>query len=141
MAIAEQTAGGRAPFDGPHPANPLNLRKWRCWIKERLALAPCRRSGSQTPHGRALLAGGALGLLVLVGPAGYDWARLSLMQHRLDRRLAALAAERQRLLDEQQRLEHEPAYLEGLIRSTFKVAQPNEYVIPLDVPATRDKNR
>ena len=75
--------------------------------------------------------------LALFGPGAYQWARLSLTQHRLDRRLAQLALERERLTRERQRLESDPAYVEGLIRSTFKLSQPGEYVIPLESASSR----
>ena len=68
----------------------------------------------------------------LFGPGLYDFFWLSLAQRRLDRRLAVLAAERERLSQEEARLRSDPAYVEGLIRSTFKLAQPGEVVIPLE---------
>jgi len=77
-----------------------------------------------------LIAIGAL-LLVLFGPGTYQLIRLSLMQRALDRQLAALSAEQARLQQETERLQHDPAYVEGLIRSTFKVTQPGEYVVSL----------
>jgi cell division protein FtsB len=58
--------------------------------------------------------------------------RLSVQRHRLDRRLAELDARHEALLQEQTRLESDPTYVEGLIRSTFKWAKPGEYVIPLE---------
>ncbi len=39
--------------------------------------------------------------------------------------------------DEQQQLMSNPIYVEGLIRSTFKVAQPDEYVVPLNDRSSR----
>lgn len=69
---------------------------------------------------------------VLFGPGLYELARLSLRQRRLDRELARLSADHERLLRERTRLESDPAYVEGLIRATFKVAKPGEYVIPLE---------
>ncbi len=80
---------------------------------------------------RWVLGIGTAGLLVF-GPGLYQLARLSLRQRQLDRRLAGLEAQRAQLAREQERLESDPAYVEGLIRSTFKVSQPGEYVIPLD---------
>ena len=70
--------------------------------------------------------------LVLFGPGTYELIRLSLQQYQLDRRLNALKAEHERLTKEEARLQSDPTYVEGLIRTTFKVAQPGEYVIPLD---------
>ena len=78
----------------------------------------------------------SLGLLLaaaaLFGPGLVAWIGLSWRQHALDRRLATLSAERKRLTQEQQRLETDPGYVEGLIRTTFKWAQKDELVIPLD---------
>ena len=82
------------------------------------------------------LLGVGLAGLVLFGPGTYELIRLSIRQHRLDRQLAALKAEHERLAKEQERLQSDPAYLEGLIRSTFKVSQPGELVIPLDKSST-----
>ena len=70
--------------------------------------------------------------LALFGPGLVELARLSLMQRRLSRELARLSAEHERLTRERARLEGDPAYVEGLIRSTFKLAKPGEYVIPLE---------
>ena len=88
-------------------------------------------SRRRSTRSRWMLGIGAAGLLVF-GPGLYELARLSLRQHQLDRRLVALEAQREQLLREQERLESDPAYVEGLIRSTFKVSRPGEYVIPLD---------
>ena len=78
----------------------------------------------------------AFGVLIAVaavfGPGLVAWIGLSWRQHALDRRLATLSAERKRLTQEQQRLETDPGYVEGLIRTTFKWAQKDELVIPLD---------
>ena len=74
--------------------------------------------------------------LVVFGPGFYEWVRLSVMQRRLDRQLAELAAQHEQLTQEQQRLQSDPTYVEGLIRSTFKVAQPGELVIPLDAASS-----
>jgi cell division protein FtsB len=63
-----------------------------------------------------------------------DWIKLSLTQRRLTHRLEALSARRQQLRDEQRRLESDDAYVEGLFRSTFKLARPGEYVIDIQEP-------
>ena len=78
------------------------------------------------------LLGISVAALALFGPGAIELLRLSIRQHRLDRRLAVLKAEHEQLTQEQARLQSDPTYLEGLIRSTFKVSQPSEYVIPLD---------
>jgi cell division protein FtsB len=82
---------------------------------------------------------GAASVLVF-GPGLLQWIGLSWRQHQLDRRLASLSAERERLVKEQQRLETDPGYVEGLIRTTFKWAQDGELVIPLDEPAGRQNH-
>ena len=74
----------------------------------------------------------ALGAAVVAGPGTVEWVRLALAQRRLDRQLEALSARRRQLRDEQRRLESDDAYVEGLFRSTFKVARPGEYVIPAE---------
>lgn len=78
-----------------------------------------------------LIAAGVAGS-ALFGPGLYELARLSLRQWRLDRRLAELSGRREQLTQERDRLQSDPAYVEGLIRSTFKVARPGELVVPLD---------
>ena len=85
---------------------------------------------------RWLISIGVLALL-LFGPGIYEYLRLSMMQRKLDRRLADLASEGERLTQEEERLRSDPAYVEGLIRSTFKLAQPGEYVIPIDSTSSR----
>ena len=80
---------------------------------------------------------GVAGLL-LFGPGMYHLVRLSLAQRRLDKQLSELSAEQARLTSLEQRLHDDPAYVEGLIRTTFKVSQPGEYVIPLDSPDRRE---
>ena len=98
---------------------------------------PGRRLSSRA---RWALTVGLLGLMVF-GPGMYHLARLCLMQWRLDRRLADLSARQDQLTQEQERLQSDPTYLEGLVRSTFKVAKPGEYVIPLDRRPARDTTR
>ena len=74
--------------------------------------------------------------VAVFGHGAYDLARLSLLQRRLDRRMAELSAQREELTREQERLASDPTYVEGLIRSTFKVAHPGEIVIPLTAIAS-----
>lgn len=71
-------------------------------------------------------------LAILFGPGLVYWVRLSIQQYQMDRRLLALSAEHERLAQQRKRLETDPGYLEGYIRSTFKMAKPGEYVIPLE---------
>ena len=85
----------------------------------------------------------ALAVAVLValifGPGTYQLLRLHWMEYQLDRRLDRLSTRREHLLSTQERLASDPAYVEGLIRSTFKVARPDEVVVPLDDdPSLRD---
>ena len=89
---------------------------------------------------RWILGVSLLGLL-LFGPGLYEIARLSVMQRRLDRQLIALTREHERLAQEQERFHADPTYVEGLIRSTFKMAKPGELVIPLDPQSSRHKTQ
>ncbi len=97
------------------------------------------RAGLAQPSRRAL--GIALIGLVLFGPGLFDWARMAVKQRQLDRRLAELDARKERLAREQQRLESDPGYVETLIRDTFKMAQPGEYVVPLDSSSAPSSKR
>ena len=83
---------------------------------------------------------------VIFGPGAYQVVRLSWKARVLERRQRELEVARQRLNTEQQRLASDPVYVEGLIRSTFKVAKPGELVVPLGSlssntrrPVTRDQ--
>ncbi len=76
----------------------------------------------------------SLGGLLLFGPGLYEWARICVTQYQMDRELERLLAEHERLAHERHRLESDPVYLEGLIRSTFKLAGPGELVVPLESP-------
>ena len=78
---------------------------------------------------------------VLFGPGLAALIRLSWEQRRLDRQLAALTTRQEQLATEQERLEQDDAYVEGLIRTTFKLAQPGEYVIPLTSSESNGKSR
>ena len=94
---------------------------------------------TQTNRWRSWLFGAGLAGLALFGPGLYDLVRQSVAQRRLQRQLAALAAEEDRLKQEQDRLEHDPAYVEGLIRTTFKWAQSGEVVVPLTSGSSHEK--
>ena len=74
---------------------------------------------------------------LLFGPGAYEMVRLSITQHKLDKQLNLLAAKRKQLEQEQQRFKSDDTYVEGLIRSTFKVSQPGELVIPIDEPSSQ----
>jgi hypothetical protein len=103
-----------ARFDPMIPADPVRAQRLRRW---------------------------ALGLsasaVLVFGPGLLQWSGMRWRQYQLDRRLAALSAERDRLVKEQQRLDTDPGYVEGLIRTTFKWAQDGELVIPLEEPPGR----
>ena len=80
----------------------------------------------------------AIALVVIFGPGLAQWVSLSWRQHLMDRRLRELEARSQALTTEHDRLTSDPAYVEGKIRSTFKVAKPNELVVPLESEPSRD---
>ena len=75
---------------------------------------------------------GALIAALVIGPGVAQLAWLSWRQHCLARQQRRLETLYQQLAQEQRRLTHDPVYVEGLIRSTFKVAKPDELVVPLD---------
>ena len=72
-------------------------------------------------------------MLVVFGPGLYHLARAQWTEWRLDRTLASLATRHEQLVQERVQLTSDPLYVEGLIRSTFKVARPGELVIPRKV--------
>ena len=96
-----------------------------------------RSSAKRSANIRVLL-GLFVVLGLLFGPNTYQLIRLYWRERQLDHRLATLSAEQDRLVKEHQRLASDPTYVEGLIRSTFKVAQPGEIVIPLDDSSLHD---
>ena len=91
------------------------------------------------PRTRWLIGVSVVGLLF--GPGAVDLMRLTVQQRRLDRQLAQLQTTQEQLTAEEARLRSDPAYVEGLIRTTFKYAQPDELVIPLDAGASKGKAR
>ena len=74
---------------------------------------------------------------LIFGPGIYEMARLSITQRRLDKQLSLLAVKRKQLEEEQERFKSDNTYVEGLIRSTFKVSQPGELVIPIEDSSAR----
>ncbi|MBI2105106.1 MAG: septum formation initiator family protein [Candidatus Omnitrophica bacterium] len=100
---AEAKTAGAAPPSGTRDSR---RRRWALWL-------------------------GLIGA-ALFGPGLYEWSRLSFRQWQLDRQLAELNKRHEALTLERQRLESDPSYVEGLIRSTFKVAEKGELVIPLE---------
>ena len=89
---------------------------------------------------RWLVSVGVLALL-LFGPGAVWLVRMEIKQRELDRQLAQLKARREQLAAEEARLRSDPAYVEGLIRTTFKVARPDELVIPIDAEGAAGKTR
>ena len=81
---------------------------------------------------RQWMIGASVAVAAVFGPGVVQFVRLSLEQRRLDWRLSQLSAEHERLTQEERRIHTDPTYVEGLIRSTFKLAQPGEFVIPLE---------
>ncbi len=69
--------------------------------------------------------------VLLAGPGAWHLARLALEERRMDRQLAEVEQSRAQLAAEADRLQHDDIYVESLIRSTFKVSRPGEYVLPL----------
>ena len=82
---------------------------------------------------------GALIAALVIGPGAAQLAWLSWRQHCLTRQQRRLEALYQQLAQEQRRLTHDPVYVEGLVRSTFKVAKPDELVVPLDSDASSSR--
>ena len=78
---------------------------------------------------------------VLFGPGAVWLIRMEIKQRQLDRQLAQLKAKREQLVAEEERLRSDPAYIEGLVRTTFKYARPDELVIPLDEDRASAKTR
>lgn len=76
----------------------------------------------------------AIGILAaaLVGRSGVEYVRLSLKERRLNQQLDWVQSQHEDLLKRRERFQNDPAYVEGLIRTTFKQARKDEYVIPLN---------
>jgi len=70
--------------------------------------------------------------LVIFGPGIVYLLRLTVRRHTMEHRLRQLEAIQQDLIAEQKRLTSDAVYVEGLIRSTFKLAKPGELVVPLE---------
>ena len=89
-----------------------------------------RRAGK--PHRRVSRVVAFVVPLLVFGPGMVQWGWLSWRSYRLGRAAQRLQASHDQLTREQQRLTNDPVYLEGLIRSLFKLARPGELVVPLD---------
>jgi cell division protein FtsB len=68
--------------------------------------------------------------VVVFGPGLVNLLSLSWQERALDRKLRRLQEAHDELAKEHERLKSDAVYVEGLIRSTFKLAKPNELVIP-----------
>ena len=79
----------------------------------------------------AWLAAAGIVAAVAFGPGLLDWVWISWHQISAGRRLSALKTQHAELAAEQQRLTSDPLYVEDLARSTLKVSQKDEIVIPL----------
>ena len=73
----------------------------------------------------------ALAAAAILGPALVQLAIMFWQDHRLSRQLQGRQAAYDSLKAEQERLRTNPVYVEGLTRTTFKVAKPGELVVPL----------
>ena len=72
-------------------------------------------------------------LMVLAfGPGLWTQVRMTWRQRMLDRQLQALRVRKEMLEHEKARLTSDSIYLEGKVRSTFKLAKPGELVVPLE---------
>ena len=69
---------------------------------------------------------------IVFGPGLVQQLQMSLRQRAVDREVKQLEAAHQALLEERRRLTSDPAYVEDLVRSTFKVSKPGELVVPLE---------
>ena len=72
-----------------------------------------------------------LAAALLLGPSLAQLAVMQVQDYRLSRELRRRQAVYDSLRAERERLQHDPVYVEGLVRSTFKVAKPGELVVPL----------
>ena len=88
---------------------------------------------------RRWVAAAALGALIFL-PGVVHLAQLSWRDSRLARRERALKADQAQLLKERDLLQSSPTHVEDLIRSTYKVAQPGELVVPMGSVDERGKN-
>jgi len=65
---------------------------------------------------------------------------MEIRQRQLDRQLARLKVQQEQLAAEEAQLRSDPAYVEGLIRTTFKFAKPDELVVPLEPDASNGRS-
>ncbi len=74
---------------------------------------------------------------IVFGPGAWEQARLLWKQHTMDQQLTHMRGLSEQYTKEQQRLTSDPVYVEGLIRTTFKVANPDEMVVSIEEVAQR----
>ena len=74
---------------------------------------------------------------LIFGPGMVAQVQAAWWEHRLSKQIAELRTVREELSEERERLEKDPVYVEGLIRTTFKVANPDEVVVLLGDDTSR----
>ena len=98
---------------------------------------PVWRGADLTRRQRAAWIAGFALMALAIGPGLIGQLQLAWQQHCLDRKLRALEQMYSELLKEQERLLSDPVYVEGLTRSTFKLAKPGELVVPLATSSSK----
>jgi hypothetical protein len=83
----------------------------------------------------------AAGALVVFGPGAVAQVQAGWWEYRLTRQVRELQAVREDLSREHDQLESDPVYVEGLIRTTFKVANPDELVVILGEDSRAPRSR
>ena len=81
----------------------------------------------------------ALAAAAILGPTLIQLAVMYWQDQRLARQLQRRQASYDSLKTERERLRTDPVYVEGLTRTTFKVAKPGELVVPLSDERTSDR--
>ena len=74
-----------------------------------------------------------------LGPGAVQQAVIVCKQRKMDHKLIALQRSHEQLLREHSRLMSNPVYVEGLMRSTFKVAKRDEFVVTIDPSDLNDR--
>ena len=82
----------------------------------------------------------ALAVAAVVGPGLWQMAQLAIEQHAMVAKLDHMHTYHHALAREHERLTTDPIFVEGLIRSTFRVAKPNEFVVRLDRDGVRSSH-
>ena len=84
-----------------------------------------------------------IGSAVIFGPGAVAQVQAGWWEYQLSKQVRELRVARAELSEERTRLESDPVYVEGLIRTTFKVANPDEVVVILGddtTPAHRGRD-